>query len=85
MTEQNVPIFCEKCRVLALANLDSTPLCPTCLMAEVKSSSDPYVLGKIKPLYISRNGVKGLIKSRRRKDTAIHQIRRNALRPKTTC
>ena len=84
MSEQNVPIFCERCRLLALANLESIPLCPSCLMAAVKSSEDPYVLGEIKPLYMSKNGVKGLIKSRRKKNIAIHEIRKNAVKAKTT-
>jgi hypothetical protein len=82
MTKQNVPIFCEHCRVLALANLESVPLCPNCLMTALKESRDPYILGKITPLFVSHNGLKGLVKSRTNKATAVPKIRSNSLSAK---
>lgn len=82
MAKNNVPIFCEECRMLALANLENVPLCPKCLMAAVKASADPYVFGKIEPLSVSANGVKGLIKSRRKKRVQLRQVSHSVSRPK---
>jgi hypothetical protein len=82
MTKQNVPIFCEHCRVLALANLESVPLCPKCLMTALKESQDPYIICKITPLFVSHSGLKGLVKSRTSKGVAVPVIRSNSLSAK---
>jgi hypothetical protein len=82
MTTQNVPVFCEHCRVLALANLESVPLCPSCLMTALKESRDPYLIGKITPLFSSHHGLKGLVKSRTSKAVAVPKILSNSLNAK---
>ncbi len=80
MTNENVPILCEECRILALAYLEGIPLCPNCLMAAVRTSADPYVLGKITPLFISRTNLKGMIKSRRKKDVTLDRMEQGKLK-----
>lgn len=34
-----VPVFCDKCALLALAQLDGAPLCADCLLSQVERSS----------------------------------------------
>jgi len=65
MKSTKVPIYCSRCRILALANLAGTPLCPLCLMAAVKASSDPHIIGKIKPLSIASHDIQGIVKCRK--------------------
>ncbi len=45
----NLPIFCDNCATLALAELDSAPLCGACLMRALSQSSHSLT-SKIKPL-----------------------------------
>ncbi len=57
MKSEDGIIFCKQCQVLALANLEGTPLCPSCLMKALKTSQDPYLVSKIKPLQLARGQV----------------------------
>jgi hypothetical protein len=58
-------IICSKCKRLALAFFNGMPLCPHCLTDSVVKSSDPFALGRIRPLVTARAGLKGLIKCKR--------------------
>ena len=58
-------IICSKCKRLALAFFDGMPLCPHCLTDSVVNSSDPFALGRIRPLVAASAGLKGLIKCKR--------------------
>ena len=44
------PIFCEECASLALATLDSVPLCANCLRRALQASADPVANHNIEPL-----------------------------------
>lgn len=57
MNFENGTILCRRCQVLALANLEGVPLCPSCLVKALKSSQDPYLVSKIKPLQLARGNV----------------------------
>jgi hypothetical protein len=82
MINQKVPVFCEKCHILALANLENMPLCSSCLAAAVKSSGDPYLFDRITPLFISRSDeLKGGITSRKRGGVAAIEAHEDALKP----
>ena len=63
-TIQNA-IICAKCKRLALAFFSGMPLCPHCLTDAVVTSSDPFALGRIRPLTAATAGLKGLIKCKR--------------------
>ncbi len=58
------PVFCSRCSYLALAELEDSHLCLSCLQGVLKTSTDPYVLYKIKPLEISETEIQSLIRGR---------------------
>ena len=45
-----LPIFCDNCATLALAELDDAPLCESCLMDAVNQSADRQIANRIAPL-----------------------------------
>ncbi len=45
-----VPIFCDNCATLALAELDDAPLCERCLMEAIQGSDDREIALKVTPL-----------------------------------
>ena len=64
MRQTRTPIYCGRCGKLALANLNSEPLCPHCLINSVRQSSDQSVLGQISPLSIATATIGSLVKCR---------------------
>ena len=51
MEHMHMPIFCDNCSTLALAELDSSPLCEKCLFELLeKNGNDPKLLGELRPL-----------------------------------
>jgi hypothetical protein len=44
------PIFCDDCASLALAKLDSAPLCASCLYKALKRNAGLGIIEKIEPL-----------------------------------
>ncbi len=66
MGKYHMPIFCNKCSSLALAKLDDSPLCLSCLLETIKVSGDPYLVDKTQPLELNPMAIKGSIKSRSR-------------------
>lgn len=38
-----VPVFCDKCALLALAQLDGAPLCADCLLSQVERLSSDAI------------------------------------------
>ena len=46
-TINELPIFCDNCATLALAELDDAPLCENCLMDAVNHSADQKIANKI--------------------------------------
>jgi hypothetical protein len=66
MTEDHSPIFCGRCRVLALAKLEGVPLCPSCLMTAVKASGDPHVVNRIRPLFVGQARLKNIVRARKK-------------------
>ncbi|MCP4604535.1 MAG: hypothetical protein GY847_29105 [Proteobacteria bacterium] len=49
-TINQIPIFCDNCSSLALAELDGAPLCEHCLLEAVQQSKDLQLIRKITPL-----------------------------------
>lgn len=45
--------FCDNCSSLALAVMDSAPLCLSCMVEELKKSDDKHLIYKIQPLPIA--------------------------------
>ena len=71
MNTKRQAIICSKCKRLALAFFDGMPLCPHCLTDSVVRSSDPFALGRIRPLVAASAGLKGLIRCKR---NSRHQV-----------
>ena len=51
---RTLPIFCDNCNALALAELDNAPMCIQCLMEELGANKDAaYTFTEIRPLHVS--------------------------------
>ena len=50
MNHKDLPIFCDNCAALALAELDSAPLCGECLVKAVKRAGKNPIASRIEPL-----------------------------------
>ena len=61
----STPIICTNCKKLALAYYEGVPLCPQCLTASVGRSTDPFAVGRIRPLASTTPELKGLIHCKR--------------------
>jgi hypothetical protein len=46
----DLPIFCDNCSALAMAELDTAPLCEKCLLRAVNRSTDLEIAERIEPL-----------------------------------
>jgi hypothetical protein len=46
----DLPIFCDNCPALAMAELDTAPLCEKCLLRAVNRSTDLEIAERIEPL-----------------------------------
>jgi hypothetical protein len=69
MKKSQVPIFCDNCANLALAELHHSPLCLSCLLSVVKKSKDPSIIRQTQPLGIEGVKVRGLAKTWPKQDT----------------
>jgi len=45
-----LPIFCDNCPRLALAELDAAPLCDKCLMQAIDITDETHLASRIAPL-----------------------------------
>ncbi|MCP4677309.1 MAG: hypothetical protein GY854_17705 [Deltaproteobacteria bacterium] len=64
---KHTPIFCDNCSSLALAELDTAPLCERCLLAAVRESRDLHLIKRIAPLPFSAESyavIRGIPRSR---------------------
>ena len=61
MGTTSTPIICTKCKRLALAYYDGVPLCPQCIAASVGRSTDPFAVGRIRPLASMPPDIKGMV------------------------
>jgi hypothetical protein len=69
MKKNQLPIFCDNCSNLALAELHHSPLCLTCLLCTIEKSKDPTIIRKTQPLGISGTKIRGLAKTWPKQDT----------------
>jgi hypothetical protein len=46
----DLPIFCDNCSALALAELDAAPLCERCLVKAVDRAKSVHIISQIEPL-----------------------------------
>ena len=69
MKKDQMPIFCDNCSNLALAELDCSPLCLACLSAHISKAKSPSMIRQTKPLSIDRMRIMGLAKTWPKKDT----------------
>lgn len=64
-----MPIFCDNCSNLALAELDCSPLCLTCLSNHISKAKNPSIIRQTKPLSVHQTRIWGLAKTWPKKDS----------------
>ena len=69
MKNAQMPIFCDNCSNLALAELDCSPLCLTCLSSHITKAKSPSMIRQTKPLSVGKTRITGLAKTWPKKET----------------